>query len=133
MKAIGSGNVGPGLKHLWGRSIPGNILMQMLGTAIVGGAMRSTVGTPRQWRESEGLQAPTAEMMLTKGRADQIRQQRLAQAFQQNPQWAAALQKQLDGRRMLSSGTVPGDITVGGAADAGPFQDPEAMLAMLGG
>lgn len=104
----------------------------ILGAAYLGSEAGRLVGADARSRQLRSIQAESPAQIMIRMKAEEIRQQRLAQALQAQPDKMAALQRQLEGQEVLRTGRARGTITYGGMPGTGEFQDPQGLLSMLG-
>lgn len=111
-----------------------------LGPMMLGGAIRRGLEA-NPWGESESAaqDRETLRMgmdpgdLLNRVRLQELQKQSAMQVLMSNPQLQAALQRQIQGRQIMKTGKLPGDIVIGGSLDSGPFDDPEGLMALMQG
>lgn len=129
-KALLSGGIGSRAMGL-GRLMSTTFTAPAAFGALAAGPLGSTLDTITQARSIP--EAPSTEAIIASMRAKEIQMRRLREVLGGNPAVQQALQKQMAGRRMVQSGRVPGEIEIGGEPGAGPFENPEALMALMNG
>lgn len=74
---------------------------------------------------------PSVDDIVNRARLQQMQEERARNALGSNPELMKQLRQQLEGRKMMATNQLPGEISIGGDPTDGPFTDPEALVTRL--